>query len=493
VQQGGFVAVVAQTEWAAVQAATALKVTWSTPATKMPRNIDEVHAYLRNTKPYSTQTPINTGDVDTALARATKTFEGAFGWPFNLHGMLGPSCAVADVQGDKATVWSGSQGPFNARKAVAAALAVPETNVRIIYREGSGCYGRLEDDDVTLDAALMSRAVGKPVRVQWSRQDEHGWEPKGPAQFVSVRAGIDAQGKIVAWDFRDHSFPWTEALPNPWLAGRQIGLKANAHGFLNGSGASGEIYKFDNQRIAAASIPWIFDDPIPLRTSNLRAPGELARCFASECLMDEIASFVKADPVQFRLQYLAHDPRFTEVLQAAAKQAAWKERPSPATAAAGTKAAGRGVALVNRSNSYVAAIAEVEVDKASGKVSVHKVTIAHDCGFIVNPDGVKNQIEGNVIQGVSRALLEEVLFDENGIKNLDWRSYPVITFKQVPDVDIVLLHRPDAQPLGAGESSIGPIPAAIANAIFDATGARLRQAPFTAARVLAAIQAQQKA
>jgi CO/xanthine dehydrogenase Mo-binding subunit len=370
---------------------------------------------------------------------------------------------------------------------VASLLGLPEKNVRVIYREGSGCYGRLSPDDAPLDAALMSRAVGKPVRVQWMRDDEHGWAPKGPAQLLTVRAAVDASGRVVAWDFVDRSLPWTEN-GNPLLAARQIGHQPRSTGNGNGSAGGGEMYQFENQKVVAATIPWVAPDPMPLRTSNLRAPGDVARTFASESAMDEIASSIGADPVEFRLRYLK-DQRIIDVLNAAAKQAQWTPRPSPATAGGGGKAGGRGVAVANRGGTMTAAIAEVEVDKTSGKITVLKVTLAQDCGLIVNPDGVKNQIEGNVIQGVSRTLLEEVRFDSSGIKSLDWLSYPILHFPDIPEIDVVLINRPDMAPLGSGEPSIVAVPAAIANAVFDAVGVRLREVPMTPERLLVGLQA----
>jgi CO/xanthine dehydrogenase Mo-binding subunit len=488
VQDGSFVGVVAKTEWAAIQAAKALKVAWSEPATKLPANYEELYAYLKNTKSFRHESIVDKGNPAAALSQATKTFNATYRWPFQMHGMLGPSCAVADVRGNRATIWTGTQGPLRTRKAVAELLGVHEENVRLIYREGSGSYGRLSNDDVPEDAALLSRAVGKPVRVQWMREDEHGWEPKGPAQLTTVRAGIDAQEKIVAWDFLDRSLPRTAGEGLPLLASRQIGLKPTAQGTSNGTQGGGEIYDFDNQKVAAAQIPWVQPDEIPLRTSNLRAPGQLARSFASESFIDEIAAQLKADPVQFRLRHLANKKREAEALQAAVQKAGWQERPSPAPGTAAT-ANGRGVALSSRSGTLVAAVAEVSVDRSNGKVSVKRITISHDCGLIVNPDGLKNQIEGNVLQAVSRALFEEVQFDSAGVKSLDWGSYPVLTFPDVPDIDTVLINRPDMPALGAGEPSIVPVTGAIANAVFDATGARLREVPFTPARVLAALKA----
>lgn len=488
VQEGTFVGVVAKTEWAAIQAVKALKVTWSEPTTKLPANPDELYAYLKNTKSFRDQVAANKGNLASAFSQAAKTFEAIYRFPFQLHGMIGPSCAVADVRGDKATIWTGTQGPFRTRGAVANLLGFPEKNVRVIYVEGSGCYGRLSTDDAPEDAAVLSRAVGKPVRVQWMRDEEHAWEPKGPAQLEMVRAGIDARGKITAWDFMDRSFPWTAAAGMPLLASRQVGLKPKAQGSPNGTQGGGQFYGFENQKVVAALIPWVHPDETPLRTSNLRSPGDLARTFASESFMDEIASALGVDPVQFRLRYLSHNRRMSEVLLAAANKAQWKDRPSPAPASSGSTATGRGISLADRGNTYVATVAEVEVDKSSGSVRVRRITIAHDCGLIVNPDGVKNQIEGNIIQGVSRSLMEEVQFDSSGVKNNDWSSYPILTFQDVPDIEIVLINRPEMPARGGGEPAIVPVPAAIANAIFDATGVRLREVPFTPNRVQAALK-----
>ena len=257
VQEGNFVGVVAQTEWGAIQAAKALKVTWSTPGTKLPANRAELDDYLTKYEKFSRAPRGQQGKSRRRrLSQASKTFEATYRWPFQLHGMIGPSCAVADVNGDKVTIWAGSQGTFNTRKQVADMLGLPEKNVRVIYRESAGCYGRLSPDDVPQDAALMSRAVGKPVRVQWSREDEHGWEPKGPAQLMTAKAGVDAQGNLVAWDFLDRSFPWTTT-GMVLLASRQIGMKPKAQGNPNGTDGGGEIYSIDNQRVVAAAIPWL--------------------------------------------------------------------------------------------------------------------------------------------------------------------------------------------------------------------------------------------
>ncbi len=488
VQEGNFVGVVAQTEWAAIQAAKALKVTWSTPSTSLPANPEELYAYLKNTKSFNDQMVVNKGNADSAFSQASKKYEATYRWPFQLHGMLAPSCAVADVRGDSVTVWSGTQGPFRTRKSLSDMLRMPEKNIRVIFREESGCYGRLSPDDAPLDAALLSRAVGKPVRVQWTRADEHGWEPKGPAQLITVRAGVDAQGNIVAWDYMERGFPWSESAGNPLLAARQIGMKSISPGQSNGTAGGGEAYEFENQRIIAALIPWSQDIPTPLRTSNLRAPGDLARTFASESLLDEIAADLHVDPVQLRLRYLKNNKRVTEALMAATREAQWKEHVPHSTPSSGGKAMGRGVSVSGRDGTITAAVAEVEVDKSSGEITVKRVTLAHDCGLIINPDGLRNQIEGNIIQGVSRTLLEEVRFDAQGVKNLDWASYPIATFRRVPDIQVVLLNRKEMPALGGGEPSTVPVPAAIANAVFDAVGVRVREIPMTPQKVQAALR-----
>ncbi len=488
VREGKFVGVVAKTEWAAIKAARALKVTWAVPSTKLPPDQEAVYAYLKNTKPMHSQKTVDKGNLETAFRQAAKSYERTYRWPFQLHGMLGPSCAVADVQRDKATLWSGTQGPFRTRGNIAKLLGLPEQNIRIVYREGSGSYGRLATDDGIEDAALLSRAVGAPVRVQWMREDEHGWEPKGPAQVDEIKAGVDGEGKLIAWNFLDLSLPRTEAEGTPMLASLELGIKPTAPDSGNGSQSAGEIYAVDNQKIVANLINWRFAEPIPLRTSQLRAPGDIARCFATESLLDEIAADFKQDPVEFRLRYLTKDKRGTDCLKAAALKANWQKRPSPSTASSGQIVSGRGVALTRRAGTYVAAVAEVEVDKSSGKISVKRVVCSHDCGLIINPDGLKNQIEGNIVQGISRALYEEVGFDGHGVTSLDWSSYPIIRFADVPEVEVVLLDRPDIAPLGAGEPSTIPLAAAIANAVFDATGARLYEGPFTPKRLQPALQ-----
>ena len=489
VRKGNFVGVVGETEWAAIRAARALKVTWSAPPTQFPAGPEAMYDYLQNTKPLTERVGTNTGNAAAAFAQASKTFDATYRWPFQMHGMIGPSCAVADVQGNKATVWSGSQAPFITRNGLARLLGMREENVHFIYREGAGCFGRLEPDDAPEDAALMSQAVGKPVRVQWMREDEHGWEPKGPPQLITIRSGLDSQGNVTTWDYVEHTLPWTDARLSPMLASRQTGIKPDENGIALGGGDTAP-YVFTNRKSTAASIPWMMN-PNPLRTANLRAPYSQARCFAAESQIDDMAAAAAVDPVEFRLRYLTgeNNKRVAEVLRSAAMKAGWQPRNTRSAAArARNVATGRGVAISGMAGTVVAQIADVEVDTSTGKVTVQKVTVGHDCGLIVNPDGLRNQIEGNVIQGSSRALMEEVNFDSAGVKNLNWNTYPIIRFHEVPEVDIVLIDRRELPPMGGGEASSIATGAAIGNAIFDATGLRLRQVPFTPDRVRRALE-----
>jgi CO/xanthine dehydrogenase Mo-binding subunit len=489
VQQGSFVGVVARTEWAAIRAARALKVTWSAPPGQFPAGPEAMYDYLQNTKSFAERVGAENGNVAAALSQAARRFEATYRWPFQMHAMIGPSCAVADVRGDKATVWSGSQAPFITRNGIARLLGMRDEDVHFIYREGSGCFGRLEPDDAPEDAALMSRAVGKPVRVQWMREDEHGWEPKGPPQLITIRSGLDGQGRVTAWDYVERTLAWTDARLSPMLASRQTGIRPDENGFFIG-GTDGTPYTFDNRKAMAAAIPWMMN-PNPLRTGNLRAPFAPGRCFACESQMDEMAAAAGADPVEFRLRYFGDNTRAADVLRAAASKAGWQARALRAggTGGSGNVRTGRGIAISGLAGTVVAQAADVDVDTSSGRVMVKKVTVAHDCGIIVNPDGLNNQIDGNVIQSVSRALMEEVDFDSAGVRNLNWNSYPIIRFRDVPDVDIVLINQRDMPPWGAGEASSIATAAAIANAVFDAAGVRLRQVPFTPERVLRAIGA----
>jgi CO/xanthine dehydrogenase Mo-binding subunit len=479
---GNFVGVVAEREQQAIAAAAAVRVTWAGGA-ELP-DAQALPTALK-TAPATERVAQANGDVEAALATAARTASAEYFVPFQMHGSIGPSCAVADVRADGATLWSATQSSFLTRASVATLLGLPAEQVRLIWVEGSGCYGHNGADDVTADAALLSRAVGAPVRAQWTRADEHGQEPKGPAMAITVRGGLDPRGRVVAWDARvysaTHSSRPSGGTPGNLLAGVELGLPRGA-GVTGAERNARPSYRFPNDRIRLSLL-----ESTVFRTSALRGLGSPQNTFAIESFMDELAAAAGVDPIAFRLRHL-QDPRAVAALEEVAKLARWDPRPSPqADRVAGR---GRGVAFVQYDNAgaYVGMVVEVRVDPASGKVRVERVHVAHDCGLIVNPDGVRNQIEGNVIQALSRALLEEVRFDRQAVTSLDWASYPILRFSDAPEaIAISLIDRRDQPSLGAGEPATAPVLAAVANAIFDATGARLRSVPFTPERVKAAL------
>ncbi len=484
VRRGDFLGVVAEREEQAVRAARQLQATWQ-PATAPP-GPDDLHAALRRA-PTTDRVVTRTGDVEAALAGAARTLRATYLTPFQSHGSIGPSCAVADVGRDGATVWSGTQGPYPLRNTLAALLGLPPERVRVVWTEASGCYGHNGADDAAADAALLSQAVGRPVRVQWTRHDEHGWDPKGPAMVVEVHGGLDAGGRVVAWDYG----VWTpthstrpDGQPGSVLAGRLAGAPEARTGLVGGDRNARPTYAFGSARVVAH---WLAASA--LRPSALRGLGGFQNSFAIESFMDELAAAAGADPVEFRLRHL-RDPRAIEVVRRVARLARWQPRPSPAPASGGGPARGRGVAYAQYESAYahVAVVVEAEVDRGTGEVRIPRVFVAHDCGLIVNPDGLRNQIEGAVIQTISRTLKEAVVLDRGRVASLDWASYPILTFPEVPEaIEIDLVDRPREPALGAGEPAVCPVPAAIANALFDATGARLRAIPFTPARVRAAL------
>ena len=482
VQRGNYIAVVAEREEQAVRAAEQLKVEWRETPT-LPR-MEDLYGVLRS-QPATDNVLNDEGDVESALAQAAQTLHATYYQPYHSHASIGPSCAVADAREDGITVWASTQGPNPLRGALAQLLETPVEKIHVIHVEGSGCYGQNGADDVAADAAFLSQAAGRPVRVQWSRAEEFVWEPKGPAMVMEVRGGLDAGGNVVAWDYNVWS-PNHAARPR---AAAQLVTAQLLSGkppppsrfFLGGEFNATTSYAIPNQR---STIHWLATSPV--RASSFRSLGGAANTFANESFMDELAAAAGADPLEFRLRYLS-EPRVREVLSAAAKRAGWEARPAPQTWREGL-AEGRGLSFVQYGDdgAIVACIAYVQVDTASGAVRVRRIVAAHDCGLIINPDGAKNQIEGNIVQSLSRALKEEVTFDQTRVTSVDWQSYPILTFSEVPEIDIVLIDRPEQPAVGVGEPSTVTTAAAVANAIFDATGARVRQVPFTAKRVVAA-------
>jgi nicotinate dehydrogenase subunit B len=483
VHRNNFIGLVAEREEQAILAAKLLKVEWQEPAT-LPR-MEDLYTALRS-QPTQDSLLSEAGDVEGALRQAVQSLHATYYQPYHAHASIGPSCAVAEVKDDQITIWSSTAGPYPLRAALAQLLGVPVENVRFIHMEGAGSYGQNGADDVAADAAILAKAVGKPVRVQWSREDEFVWEPKAPAMVMDVRGGLDAQGNVVAWEYQ----VWSPShVARPRFAGQLLtaqllsGQEAPPLRFSFGAERNARTnYVFPDQRV---TVHWL--EHSPLRASAFRSLGGAENTFANESFMDELAAAAGVDAVEFRLRHLP-DPRAQAVLKAAAEKAGWDTRPSPQAKPNGL-AEGRGVAYAQYENdqALVACIAHVQVDTASGAVHVKRMVIAHDCGLIINPDGLENQIEGNVIQSLSRALKEEVQFSQSHVTSVDWETYPILKFSEVPDVDIVLINRPDQPAVGAGEPSTVTTSAAVANAIFDATGGRVRQIPFTPERVKAAL------
>ena len=518
VAKNNFIGVVAAKPWQAAQIAEKLRVTW-TPG---PRLSPQRDAYEQIRKEPSTDTLlVDSGDVDTMLASAATVLRATYHHPYQMHGSIGTSCAVADVQADTATVWSATQSVFPTRNTTAAILGLKPEQVRVIYTRGAGCYGINGSDTVSYDAAVLSQAVGKPVRVQLSRKDEMAWENYGNLFAIDQRAAIDASGSIVAWDYE----AWSAAkggrpgynTPGNVVTGTLLGL--NPAPFNPRTPAPAPTQPLNNNSNTAPSYiaGRVLDSRngagvvrservlshrvrSPFFTGPLRAPERLQNTFAHECFMDEVAAHVKADPVEYRLRHLNH-PRLKGAIQAAAKAANWQAQPSPnrraglasqdpPASSGSATVSGRGIACVcyEGDNGYVAMVAEVDVNQSTGQIHVTRLVVAQDCGPISNPDGMRNQIEGGALQGMSRALGEAVTWDEEKVTSIDWRSYHSLPVGfAIPRIETVLINQPDEEACGSGETAITVVAAAIGNAIFDATGARVREVPFTPERVKAAL------
>ena len=503
-----FVGVVAEKPWQAIQAAAKLNVTWTSGA-PLPAHTD-LHGRLRSQTPTRDTRMVDSGDVDAALSNASAVVRATYLYPYQMHASVGTACAVADVQGDKATIWAASQAVWPLRSSTAMVLGLRPENVHVIFKQGPGCYGINGADTVAYDAALLSQAVGRPVRVQLSRGDEMAWENYGVAYVVDQRAAVDRTGAIVAWDCET----WSPArggrpgagTPGNLVTGTLAGFEPAAFqprspapqptAFANGNnavpsyvtgavgGRAGGTGTVASQRVLMHSVRSAFF------TGPLRSPERLQNTFAHESFIDEIAASLRVDPVAYRLKHLS-DPRLIAVVNAAAKAANWQSRPSPRTGIRRTGiASGRGMSCVlyEGDNGYCAMVAEVDVDQSAGLVTVRRLVIANDSGPISNPDGLRNQLEGGAIQGISRTLLEEVTWDAQKVTSVDWRTYkPLFLNADVPRIDVVLLNRPDMPAAGAGETAVTVVAGALGNAIFDATGVRLRQVPLTPERVKEAL------
>ncbi len=483
-----FLGVVAPREWNAVRAARALKASWTSPTPLA--GSDALWDSVRAAPLDNEEVLRNAGDAAPVLARSTRRLEASYHWPIQSHASMGPSCAVADIRPDGGTVWTASQGTHRSRLLFAKFLGLPASKMRMVYMDGSGSYGTNGNDDAAADAALMSRAVGKPVRVQWMRADEHGWDPKGPPQLLDVKAALDEHGDVAAWQTTAFLPANTKGLPGvPVLAWDEAGMaqpQGNSAGLTHLN--SDPPYAIKNVR---AVTRWLKETP--LRPSNLRAPGKIGNVFAVECFFDELAAAAGADPLDYRLRNIAA-PRGKAVLQRVAEVMAWSPRAASKPGGTDRQAPvlqGRGIAYVHykQMENFIAMGMEVSVIRATGEIRISRVVCAHDCGLMINPDAVRAQVEGCILQTISRTMFEEVTYDRSRVTSTDWSNYPILTFPDVPKLEIHLVDQPHEKPLGAGEAAAAPVPAALGNAVFDAAGIRLRTAPFTPERVRAAFQA----
>ena len=484
----GFLGVVADQEWVAVQAAEKLKVEWSSVVPPFP-NQAMLYDHIRKAPVRKAQVEKQNGNVEEAFKTAAKVIEADYEWPFQSHASMGPACALVEIKDRQVTCWSGTQKSHFVQQGLALTLNVPLDKVRVIWAMGPGSYGRNDADDCAMDAAVLAKAVSKPVRLQYMRDQGTGWDPKGPASTHKARAALDAAGKVIAYEFSSKAFSRVDVNTNgghPWdtLAGQTMGVALKSG---DGFGVPAESYAFDNKKLSWETIPPLLDRSSPLRSAHLRDPVGPQIHFASESFIDEVAAAVGADPIEFRLRHIK-EPRDVAVIKAAAAKAKWDTRPSPRREQTGDKVSGRGIAYAQRNGTRVAVIAEVDIDRSTGKIWARKFTVAHDCGQIINPDGLTKCIEGNIVQGVSRTLWEEVTFDNKMVTSVDWVTYPILDITETPgQVDVVLINHPELPPTGAGEPSIRPVAAAIANAIYDATGVRIRRVPFSPDRVKAAL------
>jgi CO/xanthine dehydrogenase Mo-binding subunit len=502
-----FVGVVAEKQWQAVQAASALKVNWN-PGPTLPAQ-SSIFESMRK-QPSRDALIVDSRDVEQHLATAATVLKATYTYPYQMHGSIGASCAVADFKDNHATIWSPTQSAYPTRSIVAKILNLPLENVHVIFVRGAGCYGLNGADTVSFDAAVMSHAVGRPVRVQLSRQDEMAWENFGAACVIDQRAGIDQAGTITAWEcenwlmsrggrpgydqpgnvitgmllgYSGEPFhPRTAAEPSGELRNQSNAVPSYVRGCVRGK--CGGVGNIRSERVLTHALE------SPFFTGPLRSPLRLQNTFAHESFMDEICAHAKADPVAFRLQHL-QDERMLDVVKVVAEAAGWEKRPSPKNSRPGSgMASGRGIACVayEGDNGYAALVAEVNVDLASGKIQPKRFVVAIDAGPVSNPDGLRNQSEGGILQGTSRALVEEVTWDDKQVTSRDWSTYHSLHLDfEPPVIEVKLINRTGVPATGAGETPITLVAAAIGNAVFDATGVRLRSAPFTPERVKGAL------
>jgi nicotinate dehydrogenase subunit B len=507
VSKGNYVAVVCEREEQAINAARQLKASWQKPATAPFPASEDLFKYMRAATPTSSARPNVVGNPDAALASAAKVIEAEYDVPFQGHTAIAPAHAMADPSNGQMTIYSNDMKSYGMRNGVAQFLGMPRDQVRVVWMEGPQGYGRTAADDAGFEAAFLAKELGRPVRMQWMRQEETAWDTKGPAFTFKLRGGLDAQGNLVAFDYNSQAADYNHVGYNEAetvLISQLMGTRRDPPN--SGGGAlPSDMYAIPHRQMTShvVSLPLIWETP--LRTGNLRDPNGPQVTFASESFIDELAAAAKADPVEFRMRLLTasatDDSQFKRArsiacVKAAAEAYGWDARPSPKPVGGGDILTGRGIAYSFRSQTVVAEIAEVEVNRKTGRVWVKRLVCAHDCGLVINPLSLRGSIEGGMLHSLSRALYEEVTFDTEKVIGVDWNSSPTLTHADAPArIDIVLVNgdpnpnRPDLPHYGAGETICKPTLAAVANAIYDATGVRLRRVPFRQKRVLAALQA----
>jgi len=510
VSKGNYVAVVCEREEQAIAAARQLKANWEKPAAAPFPSSDDLFTYMRSAKPTSTAPPRVVGNPDAAFESAAKggtVIEAEYDIPFQGHTAFGPAHATADPSNGQLTIYSNDMKSYGMRNGVATFLNMPREQVRVVWMEGPQGYGRTAADDAGFEAAYIAKEIGRPVRVQWMRNEETAWDTKAPAFACKLRGALDAEGNLVAFDYLAKSADYNHVgynEPDTVLIAQLMGVRRERPAAGSAAGPA-EMYAIPHRREAleVVSLPLVWETP--LRTGNLRDPNGPQSAFASESFIDELAHAAKADPVAFRMKLLTASTtddsgfkraRSIACVKAAAEAYGWDTRPSPKKVATGNILTGRGMAYSYRSQTVVAQIAEVEVNRSTGRVWVKRLVCAHDCGLVINPEALRRTIEGGMLHSLSRALYEEVQFDTEKVTSVDWNSSPTLTHADAPErIDVVLVNgdpnpnRPDLPHYGGGETICKPLIAAVANAIFDATGVRLRRMPFRNARVLAGLKA----